>query len=204
MKVLVSISVLLLSVCGLFFIDFLPYQVNDSIKPSTVKNNLFYVSSHGMHTGLIIEAKILNRYVDLKHYFPDAKYYEIGWGDAKYYQKKVPTSWDAAKALLIPSSSVLHIVGFNQTPVHYFTHVKSYKTDEKGVENLSLFFKKSFALKGKKPVDLGKGLYGNSRFFQAKGVYFFANTCNKWTAKGLNSAGIASPVHFTLFASDVF
>jgi hypothetical protein len=39
-------------------------------------------------------------------------------------------------------------------------------------------------------LNLGPGIYGDSTFFRANGKYYFPNTCNVWTARGLKTAGV--------------
>ncbi|MGH8525150.1 MAG: DUF2459 domain-containing protein, partial [Gammaproteobacteria bacterium] len=36
---------------------------------------------------------------------------------------------------------------------------------------------------------LGRGLYGNSRFYPARGKFHLFNTCNTWAARALGAAG---------------
>ncbi|MBA2270962.1 MAG: DUF2459 domain-containing protein, partial [Chthoniobacterales bacterium] len=43
--------------------------------------------------------------------------------------------------------------------------------------------------------ELGPGLYGRvSRFYPAHGRYYFANTCNNWTARMMRAGGFAADV----------
>jgi hypothetical protein len=52
-------------------------------------------------------------------------------------------------------------------------------------------------------VKLTKGIYVDSQFYKGVGDYYLMNTCNKWTAKGLKSAGMDISTHFKLSASSV-
>ena len=47
------------------------------------------------------------------------------------------------------------------------------------------------------------GLYGDSQFYKGVGDYHLMNTCNKWTAKGLESAGMDISPTFKLSAGSV-
>jgi hypothetical protein len=38
-------------------------------------------------------------------------------------------------------------------------------------------------------VPAGPGLYGEGRFYQAEGKFYFPKMCNWWTASGLRAAG---------------
>ena len=39
-------------------------------------------------------------------------------------------------------------------------------------------------------IYIAPGLYGYSRFYRANGSYYFPETCNVWTARALESAGV--------------
>ena len=50
---------------------------------------------------------------------------------------------------------------------------------------------------------MNPGIYGNSQFYKAKGDFHIFNTCNKWTAKGLESAGMKISTTFKLTAGSI-
>ncbi len=50
---------------------------------------------------------------------------------------------------------------------------------------------------------LKKGIYGDSQFYKGVGNYYLMNTCNKWTAKGLKSAGLDILPTFKLTADSI-
>ena len=52
-------------------------------------------------------------------------------------------------------------------------------------------------------VPLNKGIFENSQFYQGEGDYYLMNTCNKWTAKGLKSAGMDISPAFMLTAGSI-
>ena len=52
-------------------------------------------------------------------------------------------------------------------------------------------------------MPLSKGIYGDSQFYEGTGRYSMLNTCNVWTAKGLNSAGFDISPMFNLTAGSV-
>lgn len=53
------------------------------------------------------------------------------------------------------------------------------------------------------PMDAGPGIYGDSQFYLAKGRYSLLNTCNRWTAAVLASAGLDISPRLSLTASSV-
>lgn len=52
-------------------------------------------------------------------------------------------------------------------------------------------------------IPLKQGIYGDSQFYTANGHYGILNTCNKWTAKGLESAGLTINPSLKLTAGSV-
>ena len=52
-------------------------------------------------------------------------------------------------------------------------------------------------------IALGAGIYGDSQFYRGAGEYYLTNTCNKWTAKALQSAGMDISPGFKLTADSV-
>ena len=49
-------------------------------------------------------------------------------------------------------------------------------------------------------IPLGPGIYGESTFYRAQGSYYFPKTCNVWTAKALQQAGLPVSPHLVLTA----
>ncbi len=153
-----------------------------------------YLVGHGWHTGLII------RHTDVPEVlwpeagdFPQAEYLEIGWGDHDYYQTRDPGWWTTLKAALVPTQSVLHVVGFRAPPTAYFatSEVIELRLPHTAIEPLAKYIHDAFARENTLPVaSLGSGLYGDSRFYPARESFHLFNTCNVWTARALRSAGL--------------
>lgn len=153
-----------------------------------------YLVGHGWHTGLVM------RHTDLPEGlwpeagdFPQAEYLEIGWGDHDYYQTRDPGWWTMLKAALVPTQSVLHVVGFRAPPTAYFTasEVIELRLPHTAIEPLAKYIHHAFARENTQAVaPLGSGLYGDSRFYPAHETFHLFNTCNVWTARALRSAGL--------------
>ena len=166
-----------------------------------------YVVSHGWHTGIVISGENLGpELAFLKIHFSDAEYYEFGWGDEGFYRAGKITIPLAAKALLWPTSSVMHVVALPAPPAEYFigSEVVKVTISRQGHGYLnSALYNSFYQGKDGRSEEKGGGLYGNSRFFTGNGSYFLTRTCNKWTAGSLYKAGIPiSPVS-TVTASGV-
>lgn len=167
-----------------------------------------FVVNHGWHTGIVVPidrlpAEVLPPWdAALK-----SKYLELGWGDDGYYRAEKVTSGMTVRALFGNNPSVLHIVAMNAPPDAAFpsSGVIRITLSADGFDRLCAFLAGSYALgEDGKPIDLGKGLYGKSRFYRATDYYYFPNTCNKWTARALRAAGTPITPFYAITAGNVF
>ncbi len=157
-------------------------------------HNTIYLVSHGWHAGIVLRrAAIPGGVWPASGDFLDAQYLEVGWGDMDYYQTPDPPIGFILKAVLLPTASVLHIVGFSGTvPVYFpFSEIIGIELSSAGFEHLSRTIAESFARdETGNAKSLGPGLYRNSRFYLAREKYHLFNTCNVWTARALRAAGL--------------
>ena len=169
--------------------------------------NEVFVISHGWHTGIALKAADLNTLIpDLAVRFPQAQYYEAGWGDAGFYQANEITTRLTLAAMFWSSGSVMHVVGFNDNPKQFFStsNVQTVQTSREGYAKLLEFIQSSFKTDIKGNVIREKhGIYADSQFYTGIGTYQMFNTCNKWTAKALYSAGLDISPMFKLTSSSV-
>jgi uncharacterized protein (TIGR02117 family) len=160
------------------------------------RNVTIYVVSHGWHAGLVVPSDRIEAAIpDLKRRFGDRPaFYEIGWGDKGFYQAPEITSGLTLQALFWSTGAVLHVVALPADPREYFPGSKVSETclTESEAGALNTFIASSFARRedAGQVVRLARGIYGDSQFYDAVGRYYMINTCNKWTAKGLRSAGM--------------
>lgn len=202
-------------------------QIPDATDERT-GNHTLYVVSHGWHTGLILPLQcIASRLPSLVEGFAvretsgheinevESSWVEIGWGDKGFYQAQEITVGLALQAFFASPGAVLHVVqpeesartdGMPPNPNDYFTgsEVVALRISEQELDSVCRFVALSFE---RNPdgglLPLGTGLYGDSRFYEAKGRYHALHTCNTWTAKGLASAGIVIEPQGTLTARGV-
>ena len=153
-----------------------------------------YLVKHGWHAGIVVKRADIPVGVWPQHNeFPDAKYLEVGWGDRDYYMTKKPGLGITLKAGLLPTASVLHIVGFRGTVTHYFPGNQIIQIDlsEAGFQRLCRYLENSYAHTNdglSKP--LGPSLYGEGQFYLSRETYHAFNSCNAWTARALREAGL--------------
>lgn len=170
-----------------------------------------YVVDHGWHTGFVVPAAVIQAQLpELATRFTGAPYLEIGWGDKGFYQAQDITASIAIKALLWPSDSVMHVVAVpaqshaQMTRFFAYSKVAKVRVNDAELAKLTQFITQSFKFDNASSVlPLRHGLYGDSQFYQGVNAYHLMNTCNKWTAQGLQAMGMGIAPRFKLTASSV-
>lgn len=153
-----------------------------------------YVIGHGWHTGIVMPAEDFQvLFPALGERFGDIPYIEFGWGDQGFYQAEKPTLGLSLTALLWPTRAVMHAVAVPADVQAYFpgSDVRRLCLSQGGYDALLRFIAGSFRQNEDGRIfPLGRGLYGDSSFYEALGGYSLFNTCNTWTARALKSAGL--------------
>lgn len=151
-----------------------------------------YVMSNGFHSGMVMRRRDISSQIwpELDQ-MPDHDWVEVGWGSEIFYRAKKITP-QVVLGALCPNPSVLHIVGWDEAPTEIFPgDLVRLEIDPAHFQELCQYIRQSYRLDGdQQPEDLGEGIYGDSRFFRARGLYYFPKTCNVWTARGLAAAGV--------------
>lgn len=206
MKIFRKISITLIS--GIFLLTCLGPKEGLYPPPDHQYSKSIHVINLGWHSGVIFKRDNIDPVLwPAIQDFPDAEYIEVGWGDADFYQAEENTVWQGAKALFWPTSSVLHVVGMKRPPTEYFPGYQIIKIvlSDSGYNNLTRFMQDSYARDDSGAViPIGRGLYGDSRFYQANGKYLFANNCNNWIAKGIRQAGCPITPAYGCTSGNVF
>jgi uncharacterized protein (TIGR02117 family) len=152
-----------------------------------------HLISHSGHVGIVIRRDDIPETTWPENRdFPDAEFLEVGWGDRDYYQTPDRHWLITIKAALLPTSSVLHIVGFSGSISAYFPYseIIEIQLTEPGFKRLCSYITASYAKdKGGNSIHLGAGRYGTSRFYLSSETYHLFKTCNVWVAKALRTAG---------------
>jgi len=166
-----------------------------------------YVIAHGWHAGIALSSEDLGDELGfIKEYLRQGKYYEFGWGEADFYQADEVTAYIFLKAVFWRNPSVMHLLSMPETPAKYFSgsEVVELKLSEAGLKHLKDRLRASFRFDERnRPYPLKGGVHGESRFFKAAGYYLITHTCNRWTAKILESGGVPMDTVFTLRAASV-
>lgn len=208
MKTSISNIFILFSLIVIFACDTKPYTSKaENVLSGDELSEKVYFTNHGYHTGIILPASKVNlKLPTLYERFGNAHYYEFGWGDAGFYQAEKITTGLALKAILWPTDPVMHVVAVSGEPDTYFASSETVEimVRESQLDSLMKFIIQSFARDPEGDIHaLKRGLYGDSQFYKAQGTYFLTNTCNTWTAKGLQSLGMDINVTFYLTAESI-
>lgn len=201
-KLMLGVLVLLSVACSTK-----PHVIRSAENISSERPNKIYVVSHDWHTGFVIPSKKIKHLLpSLEKRFGHTELLEFGWGDKGFYQSREMTVGLVLKALFWPTDSVVHVVAVSGNSHRFFSGSEiepAYLSNEE-YASLLTYISNSFRRNEKEEIiELEKGLYGDSQFYVGEGDYFLMNTCNKWTAKGLKSAGMDIGTVFTLTAGSV-
>ena len=169
--------------------------VGEILAPSESEpRKTIYLVNNGWHAGIVLRrADIPDNIWPKLVNFHDKEYLEVGWGDMDLYQILDPDLGLFLKAGLLPTASVLHIVGFNDHVPAYFPYSEIIRMElsSAGFERLSRTIASSFALdKAGNTMSPSPGRYVNSRFYLSRETYHMFNSCNIWAARALRIAGI--------------
>ncbi len=179
----------------------------EAILETDASKQAIYVVSHGWHTGLVIPAiEIQSRFPMLKKRFGSVPFLEIGWGDKGFYQANEITTGLTLSALFWPTEAVIHAVAVPEKIEDYFpnSNIEKLCLNKGEIYALINFISNSFQKNQEDEIiELNTGIYGNSQFYKGMGNFHLMNTCNKWTAKGLKSAGMDISPTFKLTADSV-
>ena len=178
-------------------------QTPDNNLNGIKKDKTIYLVRHKIHSGIVVKQSDIPKklWVEKKE-FQNYELIEVGLGDREYYMAKKATSGLGMKAVLWPTSSVLHVVGVNNPIKEFFPDSKiiEFMVTSEDIVNLCKFIDNSYKRDNDRNSSyLGKGNYGYSKFYLAKGTFYLFNTCNTWSGRALRSARI--PIHTFLLIS---
>ncbi len=166
-----------------------------------------WVVNHGWHTGIVVRRLDVpdGLWPQLRD-FTDSEFVEVGWGERDFYMAPAGTSGMALKAVLLPSSSVLHVAGLSGPVERYFAagEIVELRLSAPGFARLAAFVGDAYAKdEAGAVIRLGPGQYPRSRFYLSRETYHALKTCNTWTAKALRAAGCPITPLYALTASNV-
>ncbi len=163
--------------------------------PASAADTVIHVASNGWHSGIIVprEAVVASGAVPEAADFPGAVYLEFGWGDREYFPEPETTFGMGLRAAMTPTPATLHVVGLDLPPPQAYpeAEVMAVTLPPDGVAGLLTaiggFFERP---DGERARQSAPGLFPSSRFYDARGRFSLAETCNRWTARMLQAAGL--------------
>jgi uncharacterized protein (TIGR02117 family) len=166
------------------------------------------VVSHGWHSGIVVPAALADAHDwPVRREFPQATYFEVGWGDRAYYPAADPGWWMGLRALLWPRPGVLHIVALQEPPQAAFPGAPrvAVRVSHEGAQRLAA----SIAASHERSADgaaiaLGPASYGQGRFYASVERFHLFATCNVWVARRLRDAGVGLRPSFALTVGMLF
>jgi uncharacterized protein (TIGR02117 family) len=166
-----------------------------------------YVVRRGWHTGILIAAVDWpDRRWALFDDFPESEYLEFGWGDERFYQARRSTPWLATRAVLWPTSSVIHVIGF-KAPLGDLgaKDVVEVRVTAEGLRRLTAAIKREFAgerlMLSWPETDLAPA---PNQFYSGRRSFYFPRMCNWWVARHLQEAGCPIQSWSVVTASRIF
>jgi uncharacterized protein (TIGR02117 family) len=165
-----------------------------------------YVVSHGWHVGIAIEQDYIKHLLPDHPDMPEARTLKFGWGDNRYYTDSDAGFGLMMRAALLPTRSVIHVVGMDIPIENYFgaSSIVRVQVTEEGAEELGKFIADRFRPDRDGNVQLAsEGLYGNSKFFKANGLYYVPKTSNTWTARALRRTGFPITPFYAVTSGNV-
>lgn len=168
-----------------------------------------YIVKNNMHTGIIISiTKDTFELLQAVNNFGNFKYINIGWGDEDFYQHPDPDIIMGAKAVLIPTNSVIRIEGKNDDInkiVERSDYCIKFDLTETQFIKLCGFIDSSFTKDSNQNLTV-VSQNDNNRIIFYKSVlkYHLFNTCNTWIAEAFESCGFDISSSEVITAENLF
>ena len=161
--------------------------------PAPQHTHSVYLVSHGWHVGLAVRrADVSPALWPESGALGSVRFVEVGWGDADYYPAAQGHPGLALQAAFASAASVLHVAAIDEPLEQFFrgSTIVEVPLSSSGFEALTRFIHAAYARDASgRPIVVGAGIYGVSRFYRAEGRYRLFDNSNTWTAKALAAAG---------------
>ncbi len=152
-----------------------------------------YLFCNRLHTFLVLPARILiDKLPQLKQCMTADGFAKVAWGDYQYYGAEHQPWWLGAKALLLPTASVLSVRHLEYLKEGLETGETAYriKSTRSVINSVAQFICEHFEINAQNQLKKVRQSPCGTQFYQSRGTYLLCNTCNHWTAYGLREAGL--------------
>lgn len=163
-----------------------------SINPATID---VYLVKENWHTGIMFRIdEFTIQSLPVLKYFVDYEYIDIGWGDADFYQIPGFDLFLAAKAILIPTPTVMRFDGYKfpiEKIIEWREFALKFELPKERFLLLINYIEEHLILDEKREPIISK--HDNNSpvyFFKSMGEYHLFRTCNTWAAEALKATGI--------------
>jgi uncharacterized protein (TIGR02117 family) len=163
-----------------------------------------YVGKHGWHTTIIIARSALDSlFPELGQKYPDDQFVEISWGDKRYFMAPDDDVFLAIRAALIPTKSVIRVVGLPHSPLRYYAPktIHPIKIRNDHLSDLVNYIQSDFAKTDSMTlVNIGS----SKRYYLSETKYWGLRTCNTWVAKALKAGRFPIKPIFSVTSGQVY
>ncbi|HOI29771.1 MAG TPA: DUF2459 domain-containing protein [Melioribacteraceae bacterium] len=154
-----------------------------------------YLVKENWHTGIMFRIDdYTSGLLPALKYFKDYQYIDIGWGDADFYQIPGFDLFLAAKAILIPTPTVMRFDGYKfpiEKIIEWREFALKFELPKERFLLLINYIQEHLILDEKGETIISKhDIDSPVYFFKSKGEYHLFRTCNTWAAQALKSTGI--------------
>ena len=153
----------------------------------------FYFFREGIHTHLVLPSELLLSVLpELAQQLQGAAWARIGWGDYRYYGAPDQTLLLGLRALLLPTRSVIAVLGIDSIESQASSTRSIYNIpDNHGLlQSVVEFVRRHFAVDRDNQIVQVRNKPCGEVFYRSRGVYMCINTCNNWTSRGLKTGGL--------------
>lgn len=153
----------------------------------------------GIHTNIIIPVSngAYNWQNDLTLPLTQEQYLGFGWGERDWYLNPPPdNSLDyylkGSRSLLLPNAAALRVQRHDRFPSHF--EIRCGGVDRSHYLALIEYIQRSFQRSAGRRIQIRADPQAGTAFYEATGRYSFLHNSNHWTAEGLRTAKINTPL----------
>ena len=197
-KILLAIVYFLGALITYIIVIFILSAITVNETPSSADDEItIYILSNGVHTDIVVPTSTelidwssLIKYENSSSQEKGLPLLAIGWGDKGFYLN-TPTWGDltfktAFKAVSGLSTSAMHCTYYSK--LSKSDQCIPLKISKKEYQALIDFIRESFLIEENNPIYIPNEHYGvNDSFYEAKGTYNIAYTCNTWSNQALKA-----------------
>lgn len=168
-----------------------------------------YLVKENWHTGLMIPVNEFTiEHIPIIKNFNTYQFVDIGWGDEDFYQAPDFDLYLAAKAILVPSPSVIRIDGYIfpiERIIQWRDFAVQFKMTKEMFLNMAAFINSSFEYDSDNNViGLNTESSNSTIFYKSIHKYHLLRTCNTWAAESFKAAGFDVDTFGLITAEQLF